>query len=163
MQFINYLFASLVSFFGLAIGILLIKIAPEEQKPLKTYLATLRRTALFFIFIFLAAYYLANLYFMILLLILLALILAIEFKLQNLFAKSVTTYPMLGIIFFLSKNNINLFVIESSLIFIYGAATASLIYERRNRNHFHVIFYNAGFLAIANFLYFVLPFLMPNS
>jgi len=46
MQFINYLFASLVSFFGLAIGILLIKIAPEEQKPLKTYLAPLRRTAL---------------------------------------------------------------------------------------------------------------------
>ena len=52
MEFINYFFASIISFLGLAAGILLIKIAPEEQKPLKKYFEICRKSILILIFLF---------------------------------------------------------------------------------------------------------------
>ena len=57
MQFINYFFASLTSFLGLAIGVMLVKIAPEEQKPLEKYLILSRKILLLLIFIFAVFYY----------------------------------------------------------------------------------------------------------
>ena len=79
----------------------------------------------------------------------------IEYRIKDLFRKSMLNYILLGILFYVSQNNINLFVIESSLILLYGILTASLLYDRKLKNYFNLLFYNFGFLIIANTLYFL--------
>lgn len=155
MQFINYFFASAVSFFGLAIGIMLVKIAPEEQKPLEKYFILSRKILLLLFFIF-AAFYYINDYFSLLALIgYFLFLLFVEFKISDLLKKSIITYCVLGILFFLGSKNINLFTIESSLILLYGLPTASLLYNKKEKNEYNIIFYSIGFVIIANLLYFI--------
>ena len=155
MQFINYFFASAVSFFGLAIGIMLVKIAPEEQKPLERYFILSRKILLLLIFIFAVFYYINDYFNLLALLGYFLFLLFIEFKISDLLKKSIITYCVLGILFFLSLKNTNLFTIESSLILLYGLPTASLIYNKKEKNEFNVIFYNLGFVIIANLLFFI--------
>ncbi len=156
MQFINYFFTSAISFSGLLAGLLLVKIAPEEQKPLRKYFIILRKFLLAFIFIFLAPFYFYSSYIHFgILLIYSAFLIFIEYGVKDFFKKNIVIYTLLGVLFFLSSKNTNLLVIESSLILLYGMPTASLIYERKMKNHWKTIFYNTGFLIIANLLFFV--------
>ena len=154
MQFINYFFASIISFFGLLIGILLIKIAPEEQMPLEKYFFLLRKILLFMIFVFLIFYYFNANFNLIVLITYFLFLLFIEFKFKDLSKKSIIIYSIFGILFFLSFRNTNLFAIESSLILLYGIPTASLMYNRKEKNHYKLVFYNIGFIIIANMLFF---------
>ena len=155
MQFINYFSASIISFLGLIIGIILVKIAPEEQAPLKSYFILIRKISLLMIFIFVLFYYF-NDYLNFLILIAYSLFLLLtEYKLNDLFKKTIIEYTLLGIVFFLSSKNANLFTIESSLILLYGLPTASLMYNRKENNQYKIIFYNIGFILIANLLYFI--------
>ena len=153
MQFINYFFISIISFLGSLIGIMLVKIAPEEQKPLQKYFILLRKILLLLIFVFVIFYYINDKFNLIILLLFFIFSLLIEYKINYLLKKSIIIYLLLGIIFFLSSKNTNLFTIESSLIFLYGLPTASLIYN--NKNQYKIIFYNIGFIIIANILYFI--------
>ena len=153
MQFINYFPASILSFFGLLIGILLVKIAPEEQNPGKKYFILLRRIFLFAIFIFFLLYYLHDFSYFLILIILFLFLLLIEFKKWGLFKKSLLTYALLGVLFFLSSINTSLFAIESALILLLGIPTASLIYGIREKNHYKILFYNSIFLIAANLLF----------
>ena len=155
MQLINYFFASVVSFLGLLIGIILIKIAPEEQKPLSKYFDLMRKILLLLIFIFLMFYYFNSVFYLLVLFIYLVFAAIIEYRIHDLLRKSMINYMLLGILFYLSKNNINLFVIESSLILLHGVMAASLLYDRKLRNHFRLLFHNLGFLVIAIVLYFI--------
>ena len=155
MQFINYFFSSLIAFSGLIIGMLLVKIAPEEQKPLKKYFIILRKIFLFLIFIFLIFYFFNDYFNLLVLISYFVFLIFIEFKTSNLLRKGMLSYAILGILFFLSSKNINLFVIESSLTLLYGLPTASLIYNKKEKNEYKIIFYNAGFLIIANLLHFI--------
>jgi len=155
MQFINYFFASVVSFSGLVVGMLLAKIAPEEQKPLEKYFDFARKTLLLAIFIFLAFYFFSNYASLLVLLGYFAFVMLIEFKLKDVFKKTIVTYTVLGILFFLSSKNMNLFVIESSLVMLYGIPTASLLCKRKDKNHYKVLLYNIGFVIIANLLFFL--------
>ena len=116
MQFVNYFFASVISFLGLLIGILLIKIAPEEQKPLRKYFILIRKILLVAIFVFVIYYYFNNKFHLLTLIAYFAFLLFIEYKVSDLLKKSIFTYTILGILFFLSRININLFVIESSQV-----------------------------------------------
>ena len=155
MQFINYFFASVISFFGLLMGILLVKIAPEEQKPLEKYFILLRKILLLIIFIFIMFYY-SNAYLnLVVLIVYFLFLLFIEFKFNDLLKKSIIIYATLGVLFFLSLSNSNLFAIESSLILLYGIPTASLLYNRKEKNYYKLIFYNMGFIIIANLLFFL--------
>ena len=155
MQFINYFSASIVSFFGLIIGIMLVKIAPEEQTPLKNYFILIRKVLLLMIFIFVFFYYFNDYFNFLVLIAYFLFLLFIEYKLNDLLKKTIITYILLGILFFLSSNNTNLFTIESSLILLYGLPTASLMYNKREKNQHKVIFYNIGFILIANLLFFI--------
>ena len=83
MQFINYFFASVVSFLGLLIGIILVKIAPEEQKPLEKYFVLLRRILLLLIFIFLMFYYIGKVFYILTLASYLVFLLFVEYKLDD--------------------------------------------------------------------------------
>ena len=154
MQFINYFFASVASYLGLLIGTMLVKMAPEEQKPLEKYLVLLRKTLLLMIFLFILFYYLNDYLNILILIAYLAFLLFAEYKLKDLSKKSIVTYTILGILFFLSSKNQNLFTIESSLILLYGLPTASLLYNKREKNY-RILFYNIGFVLIANLLYFL--------
>ena len=155
MEFINYFFTSLVSFFGLLIGIILVSIAPEEQKPLSKYFDLIRKILLLLIFVFLMFYYFNRAFYLLILFLYLIFAAVIEYRIKDSFRKSMLNYILLGILFYASQNNINLFVIESSLILLYGAVTASLLYDRKSKNYFKLLFYNIGFLIIANILYFI--------
>ncbi len=155
MQFINYFFASVVSFLGLLIGIILTRIAPEEQKPLSKYFGLARKILLLIIFVFLMFYYFNKTFYLLILFIYLIFAAIIEYRIRDLSRKSMITYILLGILFYLSKNNLNLFVIESSLILLHGVTTASLLYDRKLKNHLGLLFYNMGFLIIANILYLI--------
>ena len=154
MQFINYFFASLISFSGLLTGLILITIAPEEQKPLQKYFIILRKILLLMIFIFLFFYYFNIEFYLLTLVAYFAFLLFAEYRMNDIFKKAIIDYISLGILFFLSSTNSNLFTIESSLIFLYGLPTASLICNRKNNNHNKIIFYNIGFIVIANMLLF---------
>ncbi len=155
MQFINYFFASIISFSGLMIGLMLVKIAPEEQKPLEKYLILARKIMLLMIFIFIMFYYLNSWFYVLTLIAYFAFLLFIEYKANDMLKKSMLIYAVLGILFFLSSRNTNLFAIESSLILLYGLPTASLIYRRKEKNHYKSIFYNLGFILISNMLFFI--------
>ena len=155
MQFTNYFFASAVSFLGLLIGIILIKIAPEEQKPLSKHFNWIRKILLLLIFVFLLFYFYNSVFYLLILFVYLIFAIIIEYRINDLFRKSMIFYILLGILFYLSKNNLNLFTIESALILLHGMPTASLIYSQRQKNDFKLPFYNIGFLLIANFLFFI--------
>ena len=155
MQFINYFFASAISFFGIVVGILLVRIAPEEQKPLEKYFILSRKILLLLIVIFAIFYYYNDHFNLLVLVVYSIFMLFIEIKIHDLLRKSIIIYSLLGILFFLSSTNINFFAIESSLILLYGLPTASLMYKAKEKNYHQVIFYNLGFIIIANLLYFV--------
>ena len=155
MQFTNYFFASIISYLGLLIGILLINIAPEEQKPLEKSFTLARKILLLMIFIFAAFYYFNDYLNLLALIFYFAFVLFIEFKVSDLLKKSIITYSMLGILFFLSSKNTNLFAIESSFMLVYGLPTASLMYNIKEKNEYKIIFYNIGFVIIANLLFFI--------
>lgn len=158
MQFINYFFASLISYSGFLIGMLLARIAPEEQKPLEKHLIFLRKLLLSAIFVFLMFYFFNSYANLIISIVYVIFLFFIEYWINGLLKKSIIIYQMLGIIFFLSSKNANLFAIESSLIFLYGLPTSSLLcnqHNKRKKNHYKLIFYNSGFIIIAILLFFV--------
>lgn len=152
MEFINYFFASIISSLGLLIGFVLINIAPEEQKPLEKYFVLLRKILLLIVFAFLVFYYFNDwIYFVVLILIIIFLLL-IEYKTKDLLKRETITYSILGILFYLSSKNTNLFVIESSLILLYGLPTASLC-SKKDRHK--IIFCSIGFVIISNLLFLI--------
>ena len=155
MQTINYSFSSLISFSGLLIGLALVKIAPEEQKPLEKYMALSGNMLLFMIFVFPAFYYFNEPLNLIALAGYSVFLLFMQYRIGDRLKKSMIIYTALGILFFLSSKNANLFTIESSLILLYGIPTASLICRKKEKNQNRVIFYNIGFLIIANLLLLV--------
>ena len=155
MQFLNYFLISIISYLGLLAGILLVKIAPEEQKPLRRYFEWLRKLILLLIFLFLIFYYSNSPAYIVALLIYLVFIIFVEYKLSSLSRKSIIIYTALGIIFYLSSKNPNLFVIESSLIFLHGMPAASIMFSKKEKNYAEIFLHNLGFLLVANLAYFI--------
>ena len=154
MQFINYFLSSIIAFSGLAIGMILITIAPEEQKPLQKYFNFAEKIILMLIFIFLFFYYYKNNFYFFTILFYLIFVIFVEYKTQGL-RKSIFAYSTLGILFFLGAENTNLFAIESSLILLYGVIVSSLLFKKKEKNYFSIVFYNAGFLVISNLLFLI--------
>ena len=155
MQFTNYFFASIICFLGLLAGLALVKIAPEEQKPLQRYFSFFKRAIFFLLFAFLIFYYFNNIFYVLTLTTYFIFLLFVDFKTKDLLKNSMVNYTAFGVLFFLSSSNKNLFAIDSSLIFLYGLPIASIIYDKKKKNHHQMFFYNMGFLAIANLLFFI--------
>jgi len=149
---INYFLASLVSYLGLLLGIILIKLAPEEQKPGKKYFILLKKILFFLVIAFLLFFHKINFIFSLLLLIFI-IILTLNKKIK--LEKSGFVYFFLGIVFFLSSKIFNLFVIESILIFLYGIPTASLIFKVKKNNYKEIFVKNSWFFIPVILLYFI--------
>lgn len=157
MLFINYFLAGLISFFGLILGIILIKIAPEEQKPGKKYFILLQN--LFFILsVILLLYFLKIDMGIIFLTAILLTYFISRIKIKNYFRKSEFLYFLLAIIFFLSSKNTSLFLTESVIVFLFGMPTGSLLFDRKKKNYFKVVLRSIIFLVVA-----LLLFLVPSS
>ncbi|HLG24469.1 MAG TPA: hypothetical protein VI564_06085 [Candidatus Nanoarchaeia archaeon] len=153
MQFITYFLVSLISYLGLAAGIALVKIAPEEQKPLGKYLKIFERILLFAIFGFVLFYYFNNIFSFLVLLAYFGFLIFINYRPNEKFKLSMLNYAVLGIVLSLSAKNANLLVIESSLVFLFGIGTSCSLYSQKEKNHFRILFYNLGFLILANSVY----------
>ena len=153
MQFTNYFFASLISFSGLFIGLMLVRIAPEEQKPLQNYFILAGKSLLLAIFVFLMFYYSNQLFYLSTLIGYFIFLIFVEYRVNDPYKKSMLAYAVLGALFFLSMKNTNLFAIEASLILLYGLPAASLLYSRKGKNH-RLVLHNLIFLVISNLLFF---------
>ena len=123
MQLLNYSLISLISFLGLLVGIILAFTAKEELKPGKKYFMLMQKITLLIILIFLLNFFNINLYLRITIYVLFILLMAINIKSQII-------YPVLGIVFFISSKNPELFIINSILIFLYGFPTGSLFAKK---------------------------------
>ena len=155
MQFINYFFTSLISFSGLAIGILLVKIAPEEQEQLKKYMGWMQKLILGAMLAFLALYYYNKEIYLAELLVCFVCLAFVDYKVMDRYKRNMFAYLVFGIFFYLSSKNLDIFLAEAALILLYGLPVAPLMYNAREKNHKKIIFYNSLFLIAANLLYFL--------
>jgi len=153
ITFISYFLASIIVYLGLLLGAILIKLAPEEQKPGKKYFILLKKILFFIIIISILFFYKLNI-FLITILIIFVLILILNKKIN--LEKSPLVYLLLGIIFYLSSKIFNLFVIESVLIFLYGIPASSLIIKLKEKNYYEIFVKNLWFFIPVILLYFVL-------
>ena len=153
MQPATYFFASLSSFLGILIGSVLIRIAPEEQKPLGKYFILIKKILLALAFAFLLLFYFGKWLYFIGLTLLAASTFLTEYKAKSMPNRLIAAYIILGILFFLSSKNINLLAIESSIVLLYGTAAASLEFDKKKP--FKMFFYGIGFVTISSILYLV--------
>ena len=154
MQFLNYFLTSIISYLGLLAGILLVKIAPEEQKPLSRYFEWFRKLILLLVFLFLIFYYSNSRAYETALLVYLAFIIFVEYISAGILRKSIIIYTAFGIIFYLSSKNINLFAMESSLIFLYGMPAASIMFNKKEKNYIEIFLCGIVYILIANLAFF---------
>jgi len=151
LTYLSYFLASVLSFLGLLVGIILIKLAPEEQKPGKKYFILIKKIILFLIIALFFIYLKINLIILFLLLII-TLIMLTNKKIT--LESTSLVYLTLGIFFSLSSKIFNLFIIESVLIFLYGIPTSS--FELKKNNYYSVFVKNLVFFVPVILLYFIL-------
>jgi len=150
---LNYFLASIIVYLGLLLGVILIKLAPEEQRPGKKYFSLLKKIILFLIITLFFAY--SNLNY-VLLLFLIAVLFLILLSKKITLESTILIYLLFGVIFSLSSKITNLFVIESVLIFLYGIPTASLIFKIKKKNYYDVFARNLLFFLPVILIYFFL-------
>ena len=128
MEILNYILVLLISFFGLFIGMILAFIAEEEIRPGEKYLNLFKN-----IILILIVFFLLNAYFN----VYIGLLGLLAIFLNRIDTKFI--YPVLGIVFYLSSKFVNLFLIESSLIFLYGFCAGSLLSKELRYNKFKIV------------------------
>lgn len=153
MNILNYSLTAIISYLGLFIGFLLAVIAKEELKPGKKYFIFLQKIILLLIFIFLVVFIDLN---YILVLLILSFIIISVFKRKKEFNELPYIYIILSVIFFLSSKILNLFIIESSLIFLYGLPTGSLLTKKSKKETMINILKNVGFVIVSILIAMVL-------
>lgn len=151
MYQINYFLISILAYLGLIIGMILVKISPEEQKPGKKYFLILQK-------IFFSLSLLFYLYYIKTHIILILIVLLLIIYIQKLFEKPWIIYSILGGIFYLSFDNQNLFLIETILILLYGISVGAYYVDYKTKNYIKLFFSNSIFLLIS----LILPFLISN-
>jgi hypothetical protein len=150
MNFLSYSLTALTSFLGLIAGIIIISMAREEQKPGKKYFIFLQKIILLLIIILLL--YHTKLNPLIFITILLIIVVYIKKYMNKKLIESYYIYPLLAFIFWISSNNKPLLFIESSLIFLYGITTASLLHKKNYS--LKLIINHTSFVVIALLLFF---------
>ncbi len=156
MEQVTYFFASLISFFGVVIGSILIKISPEEQKPLERHFLYAKKALLLMIFGFMGFYFFYSIKNLAILSALLAVIFVFG-KSDATRTKTIAEYTTFGVIFFMSSENPSLFAIESALMTIYGIPFAPVMHKKEK--NFRFVFYCLILVAISNLLFLLSPFL----
>lgn len=152
ITFLSYFLASITAYLGLLVGLILIKMAPEEQKPGKRYFILLKKILFFAILALPLYYFKINILFSLgWLSFVAALMLGNKLKLD----KSYFIYFLFGILFYLGSIFIDLFVVEAVLIFLYGIPNASLMLSLKKKNYNEVLIKNLPFFVPVAILYLV--------
>ena len=146
MEFIQFLIP-IIAFLGLPFGLFLSFISPEEMKPGKKYFELIQNLLLVFILFFVFDYYSISL---IISLIITILVFLGVFYWQNKH-KSIIIYLILAVFLYLSYKDISLFVLESSLIFMYGVPTGSLI-KCKKKDSLKIVAKHSIFILLTIFL-----------
>ena len=150
ITYLSYFLASIIAYLGLLLGIILIRLAPEEQRLGKKYFILLKKILFFLIIVSILFFYKVNIILTtVLLLFMIILMLNRKINLDKL----PMVYILLGVILFLSSKILNLFVIESVLIFLFGVPASSLIFKRNN--YYDVFIRNLWFFIPVTLLHFV--------
>lgn len=153
MNFINYLLVSLVAFLGIFVGFFLALYTKEELKQGKKYFILLQKILLTLIFGFLLFFFQIQLN-----IILFISIIFLVFLLVTDSNQQLPIYIALGIIFSITSCNHDIFLTVSSLIFLYGIPTGTLLTQKMLREKKITIIKNLlrttmWFLVIAIILY----------
>ncbi len=141
---LNYFLVSIIAYLGLFLGVILIKLAPEEQKPGKKYFILFKKILFFLILASLLFFYEINIIFSV---ILLVFIFILMFNKKIRLDKAYLIYFLLGIVFYLSSKIFNLFIIESILIFLYGIPNSSLELNLKKKNYYDIFVKNLWFFV----------------
>ena len=151
MDIIIQIIIILIIFLGFPLGILLARISPEEIKTGKRYFKVIQTILLVFILFFLLNYLNLNIIFSLLITLVTFFLLFYWPK-----EKSFLFYLFLPLIIYFSKNNFNLFALQSSLIFIFGIVTGSLFAQVKKKKFispikqiFLMIFRNSVFILLS--------------
>ena len=144
MELLYFVLISIISYFGIILGLIVSVASKEELKPSKKYFILLHNITLALILFFFLRSIKINQFLEILLPLTLVLILFIYPSIYN---KSQVIYIVLGIIFALSTKNINHFLIISTLTTFYGFLIAALQLNIKQKNYFKIILKNLGFFV----------------
>lgn len=156
---IDYFLASAIVYLGLMIGIVLILLAPEEQKPGKKYFIQIQKILMTVMSTLVLLSLNINLILLLFFIIIIILLIYGKEKSQE---NSSFVYFVLGLKFVYASTILNLFVIQSILIFLYGIPTASLIYNMKNKNYFDIFVKHLWFFVPVIIFYFI-PFTISLS
>jgi len=154
MNLLNYSLTALISYLGLFAGFILAIIAKEELKAGKKYFILSQKIILLLIFIFLLVFIDLN-YIIILLILAFILISLWKTYSEKEFNELPYIYAILAIIFYISSKTLNLFIIESSLIFLYGLPIGTLLTKKDKKETIINILKNAIFILVAIILFLV--------
>ena len=152
MNILNYSLTALASYIGLFMGFILALMAKEEIKPGKKYFLFLQNAILSLIF--LSLFIFLGLNYIVILLLLACIIIYITKKKKE-FNHTIYTYILFSVIFYISSKNLNLFIIESSLIFLYGLPTGTLLTTKDKKQTIINLLKNIPFVLIAIILFLI--------
>ena len=152
---LTYFLTTLFVFFGVYVGALLAFIAPEELKPGKSYFKAFENTLLVFIVLILLYAYNANLFVLIFLGVVASIFL---YYTTDSTPVNQIAYFLLGIVMFFATKTTELFIIISTMIFLYGLPLGSLYVARRLKKSRKTILTD----VLLNFGFFVIIALMTN-
>lgn len=126
MQPLNIILSAIICILGIVFGVLLGIIAKEELKDGRKWFLLMQGVIFVFILFFIFKFYMLNIIYIILISVFVLLVMFFVTDIR----REIIVYSICAIVFYLSIQNTNLFLIESSLIFLYGLPTGSLVYEK---------------------------------
>jgi len=154
MDITTFSIAFIISYLGIGVGIALSYIAKEELKAGKKYFILMQDI----IFAIIVGVLMISFYFYwywTVPVVLAMFWLSYKFEKQFGPSKSTWFYPLLGILFFASSFKQTCFLINSSLIFIYGFPTGSLLFNHKEKNYGDLVVRTISF-AIALVLFILI-------
>ncbi|MBW2972655.1 hypothetical protein KY359_06475 [Candidatus Woesearchaeota archaeon] len=152
---LTYILTSLFVFLGVYVGALLAFIAPEELKPGRGYFRAFENTILVFIGLVLLYAYGAHLGVLILLGVSASVFLYFTSEESPV---NQIAYFLLGIAYYFSTKSTDLFIVVSSMIFLYGLPLGSLYVSRKMKKGKKTVLTD----VLLNFGFFVIVALMTN-
>ncbi len=122
----NAYLVAFFAYFGLIAGLIIMRASKEEQKAAKKYFL-ITKDLILVLMVLTLLFYNFNLSSM------LVCLLIVLLRLINL-KESYYMYPVFGFIFYFSLTNLELLLIESFLIFVYGLIAASVLIDFKNKD-----------------------------
>ena len=148
MDFLSYSLTAIVSFLGLATGVVLAFISPEEMPTGRKFFPLLQRVVLVAIAAIFISLFVKNHFVRIPLYIVAILLLNIRLNPR-------IAYPLLAFPFFFSSANPNAFMTIAVLIFVYGLPTGSLYAAKSKSDAASFVLTKLSFVLVAAALYFI--------